>query len=116
MTLKECYAAFGGDYEAVTGRLRGEERVAKFLRMFLQDDSYAQLTAAMDGGDDATAFRMAHTLKGVCQNLALTRLYESSAELTEALRGGERHGNVPGLWDKVQSDYRETVTVVEQLD
>ena len=115
MTLMECYQAFGGDYNSVTERLRGEERVAKFLRLFLRDDSYANLAAALDSGDNDTAFRMAHTLKGVCQNLALDRLYESSAALTEALRGGA-HGDVSGLWARVQQDYQCTVDAVQQLD
>lgn len=115
MTLEECYVALGGDYAAVTGRLRSPERVDRFLRMFLQDDSFSQLQSALSGGDNDTAFRMAHTLKGVCQNLALDRLYESSAALTEALRGGP-HGDVAGLWAQVQQDYQSTVDAVRQLD
>ena len=41
------------------------------------------------------AFRGAHTLKGVCQNLSFDRLYEVSHELTELLR--DRTGEQPGI-------------------
>ena len=30
MTLKECYAAMGGDYDEAMGRLRSERLVQKF--------------------------------------------------------------------------------------
>ena len=33
----------------------------------------SQLTQAMDAGDVETAFRAAHTLKGICANLGLSR-------------------------------------------
>ena len=35
------------------------------------------------------AFRGAHTLKGVAQNLGFERLYQVSAVLTEAMRGNK---------------------------
>jgi len=31
MTLKECYAAMGGDYDEAIGRLRSEKLVEKFV-------------------------------------------------------------------------------------
>jgi len=31
MTIQECYAAIGGDYNDVASRLRTDERIAKFL-------------------------------------------------------------------------------------
>ena len=40
MTLKECYAAMGGDYDEVIGRLRSERLVQKFVLKFLDDGSY----------------------------------------------------------------------------
>ena len=43
----------------------------------------------MEAGDKDVAFRAAHTLKGVCQNLGLERLFVPSNEATEALRVGD---------------------------
>ena len=44
MDLKECYAAFDGDYEGVLSRLRSEKMVRKFALKFLKDTSYELLT------------------------------------------------------------------------
>ena len=46
-----------------------------------------ELTESLKEKDGECAFRAAHTLKGVCANLGLDRLYEADCELTEKLRG-----------------------------
>ena len=63
--------------------------------MFLEDQSYLQLKQALKDKNYEDAFRSAHTLKGVCQNLSFDRLYEVSHELTELLR--DRTGEQPGI-------------------
>ena len=88
MTIKECYEAMGGDYEDVLKRLMNEARIQKFALMFKKDPSMSQLTQAMDAGDVETAFRAAHTLKGICANLGFKSLFEVSYEITEALSTG----------------------------
>lgn len=65
MSLKECYDKMGADYEDVLSRLRSEVLVRKFALKFLDDDSYANLKAAMESGNAPEAFRGAHTLKTV---------------------------------------------------
>jgi len=42
------------------------------------------------------AFRAAHTLKGVCQNLGFTNLYQPTCDLTEVLRTGTLEGTKAG--------------------
>lgn len=72
MTMRECYEAIGGNYEDVLGRLRSEALIRKFTLKFLEDQSYPQLKQALnDKKNYEDAFRSAHTLKGVCQNLFL---------------------------------------------
>lgn len=115
MGLKECYESLGGDYEAVLSRLRTEERVKKFLLMFREDDSYDRLIGSLEKGDDESAFRAAHTLKGVCQNLSFTRLYRSSEALTEALRGGQS-GDISNLINEVKADYERTATAIRMME
>ena len=61
MSLKECYDKMGADYEDVLSRLRSEVLVRKFALKFLDDDSYANLKAAMESGNAPEAFRGAHT-------------------------------------------------------
>ena len=48
VSLKECYDKMGADYEDVLSRLRSEVLVRKFALKFLDDDSYANLKAAME--------------------------------------------------------------------
>lgn len=89
MTLQECYQAMGGGYEEVLGRLRSEKLIQKFVLKFLADPSYENLHQALNDGNGEEAFRAAHTLKGVSQNLSFTHLYEASHDLAEALRDGK---------------------------
>lgn len=113
MTLKECYAAMGGDYEEVMGRLRSERLVQKFVLKFLDDGSYRLLCDSLAAGDREEAFRAAHTIKGVCGNLAFNTLLESSEALTESLRDGRPPQ--PGeeeLIQRVEEDYRRTVQAI----
>lgn len=112
MTLSECYAALGGSYDRVLDRMRSERLVEKFLLRFPQDGSYALLEQALARGDGDEAFRGAHTLKGVCQNLGLDRLYTSSAALCEALRGG-MGADAPELFRQVKEDYARTLSAIE---
>ncbi len=85
MTLKNCYNGIG-DYDTISALFRGEEKIKKFLNLFLQDENFEKLKKAMQEDDVENGFVAAHTLKGICQNLALTHLYEADVEVTEALR------------------------------
>ena len=78
MTIQECYKAIGGNYEDVLRRLRSEVLIRKFTLKFLEDQSYSLLKQALGDNNYEEAFRGAHTLKGVCQNLSFDRLYEVS--------------------------------------
>lgn len=115
MNLKECYTALGGDYESVLSRLMTEKLVNKFVLKFLNDASYENLVKSMNEGNIEDAFREAHTLKGVCQNLSFDRLFESSNAITEALRDGDTV-KASELLPKVEEDYKQTVDAIKSLD
>ena len=116
MTLKECYAALGGDYDEAMGRLRSERLVQKFVLKFLGDGSYQLLVDSLAAGSREEAFRAAHTIKGVCANLAFNALLESSEALTEALRDGRPPQ--PGeeeLLARVKADYARTSQAIQEF-
>ncbi len=115
MTLKECYTALEGDYEGVLSRLMTEKLVNKFVLKFLNDGSYNNLVESLKTENIEEAFRAAHTLKGVCQNLSFTKLYESSHNMTEALRENDI-AKANELLPKVEADYLQTVTAIKSLD
>ena len=47
----------------------------------------------------------------MCQNLGFTRLYQSSSELSEALRHGASP-QAPALLEQVTADYRQTADAI----
>ena len=111
MTVQECYAALEGDYAGVTSRLPSEKFVQKFVLKFVNDGSYDLLLRSMESGDYSEAFRAAHTIKGVCQNLDCTKLYQSSSALSEALRNGFTP-EAPALAERVKADYQQTLEAI----
>lgn len=111
MTLQECYAALGGNYDDAISRLRSERLVTKFVVKFLDDDSCALLLRSMDAENYEEAFRAAHTIKGVCQNLSMDRLQSSSSRLCEALRNGYTP-EADALAEEVAADYRQTADAI----
>lgn len=114
MTLQDCYAAMGGDYEGVLSRLRSERLIKKFVLKFLEDKSFELFCSSMATKNYEEAFRAVHTIKGICQNLGFTRLIESSSEMSDALR----HGWTPQadeLYGRLESDYRQTVNAIEDF-
>lgn len=113
MTLQECYETIGS-YEEVIGRLRSERLVQKFVLKFLTDESYGNLHKSLQEKNYGEAFRAAHTIKGVCQNLSFSKLEASSHDLTEALR----HGYTPQveeLLERVDKDYAATAAAIRMF-
>ena len=113
MTVREAYAQMGANYDEAMGLMRKEERVAKYMGMFLRDESFAKLQAAMEADDMEAAFTAAHTLKGVCGNLAFTRLFTLMSDLTEDLRHGRDIPHAKAAWPAAAEGYRETVRVLK---
>ncbi len=114
MTLQECYAAFGGNYAEVAARLHSDRLVQKFALRFLDDQSFTLLCNSMREKNYEEAFRAAHTIKGICQNLGFTRLLESSSKMSDALR----HGWTPEadtLIDQLAEDYQLTAGAIREF-
>ena len=111
MTIQECYKEMGADYQEVFQRLPRESMIRKFTLMFLNDDSYPKLEQSLKEENVQAAFRAAHTLKGVCQNLGFTNLYQPAYELTEVLRAGTLEGS--GEWfARVTEQYKITTDAI----
>lgn len=116
MTVKECYEQMGGDYADVMSRLRTDERVLRFLGKVADDASFSLLSSSLQAHAMEEAFRAAHTLKGICMNLSLTKLFASANALTEALRGRQEYDDsLLPLFDAVKADYEATVASIRAL-
>ena len=112
MSLRTCYEQLGGDFDSVRGRLPSERLVQKFVLKFLNEGSFNELKAGIEAKDGETAFRAAHTLKGVCLNLSFDKLHTSSDRLCEALRGGWTD-DATAMFADVEADYRQTIAAIE---
>jgi HPt (histidine-containing phosphotransfer) domain-containing protein len=116
MTIKECYEEMGGEYQGVISRLGKDDRVARFLPKLLADPSYEKLCKACEERNADEAFRAAHTMKGVCLNLSLTRLANSASLMTEKLRGREEFDeSVLDILPQLKEDYEHTCECIRKF-
>ena len=112
MTLEQCYEKLHGNYAEAKTRLMSDKLVDKFVLKFLDEPTMGQLREAIKGGEHDEVFRAVHTLKGVAANLAFTKLYSASSDLTEQLRGNNEKAD-PALMQKVEDSYKETIEAIE---
>ena len=63
-----------------------EEFYLEMVELGLSDERFENLGKVLEEKDLDEAFEMAHALKGVIGNLALTPLYDTLCEVTEHLR------------------------------
>jgi len=74
------------------GRVGGNKPLyAKLLCKFResQENAAAEIRAALESGDRETAYRLAHTVKGVSGNLGAESLYRAAAELEKSIKEGK---------------------------
>ena len=87
MLSLDALRAFGANVDEGLNRcMKKEDFYFRLIKIAVNDKSFDNLKAALDGGDFKAAFEAAHALKGVMGNLALTPIYEPAAELTDLLR------------------------------
>ena len=119
MTVQEFYTAIGGDYAEAKSRLMTDGLIQKFVSKFPTDPNFALLETALAADDLDAAFAAAHTLKGVCLNLAFARLASAAVTLTDALREQNRASfkkeTASTLFSAVKTEYETVVRAIEQL-
>lgn len=117
MTVKECYEKMEGDFEDVVSRLRTNERIQKFLMKVSNDKSFDLLCKSIEAENWEEAFRAAHTLKGICQNLSITRLYKSTSLLSDSLREGKGDSQeIISMVNQVKKDYEHVTNCIKMLE
>lgn len=116
MNIEQCYSEIGGNYNDVIKRLRSDDRIIKYLKMFLKDETFSRLCDAMESKEYQEAFREVHTLKGLCQNMAFSDLFVSANELTECLRGGEYGERAIEIFEELKIKYSTVRKCIEGMD
>ncbi|MCM1131793.1 MAG: Hpt domain-containing protein [Roseburia sp.] len=87
MNLQEFYNSIHVNPTEVMHRFgNNEEMLAKFLRKFLEDKTFLELTQAVENKDWEIVFRTAHTLKGLSVNFDFKELFELSSKIVERYR------------------------------
>ena len=62
------------------------------------------------------AFRAAHALKGISQNLSLTILYQSAGNLSDILRESQQYNEAAAeLFEQVKKDYEKVTEAIKKL-
>ncbi len=112
MTIEEVYSRIGADYGDVAKRLPSESLIARLAVKYLQDPTYEELMRAVRNNDVDTAFRAAHTLKGVCQNLGFTNMYQPVYDVTEIFRAGTMEGAAP-LLEEITREYGKLTEAIK---
>ena len=112
LSVEQCYAQLQGDYADIIRRMRTDERVEKFLAMLVRDNSFDQLKTALQQEDYETAFRAAHTLKGVLLNLSLTAQAEV---ISEVLRKQQADEKIGPLFEQASAAYAELMAGIREL-
>ena len=115
MDVKEAYESVGSNYDNVLKRLGSEAMIKRFAVKFLNDPTFQELKNALDAKDAESAFRAAHTMKGICLNLGFDQLYEVSAALTEQLRGREIAGS-EAMYQQVVEQYDRLTAAIKAID
>ena len=115
MEIKEFYKQINSDYKDVEKRFGSLETAEYFVKKFKNDKTYSMLTEAYAENDNEKAFRAAHTLKGVAQNLGFKKLQRAASEITEALRGGQELEDA-SLLEEVKKEHKSVISAISGLD
>ncbi len=88
MLTLEKLKAYGANYiEGLERCLNNEEFYFRLISKAINDESFMKLKIELENKNYDTAFQIAHSLKGVLANLAITPMYDIVYEMTELLRG-----------------------------
>lgn len=115
MTIKEFYQICSGDYNDVFSRLRSDERILKYLKMFLMDDTYLKLKESVALNDVNAIFSTSHNLKGMSANLGLTSLTEAASAICEETRHGNPSKPLFPMMEKITEVYEKIASSLKEI-
>ncbi|MBK8972245.1 MAG: response regulator [Hahellaceae bacterium] len=108
MDLKKALEQMGGS----------EALLNKMLNRFLQEQAQAveKIMEAHDQGDNTTAHRLAHTLKGIAGSLSAQALREKAAALEDALESGAVPTYLEKLFSATDTELRKTIEFLKSRE
>lgn len=107
-TMRTQLLQVGIDVDAAMERFMNNEGLLKrFLVKFLDDRNFLSLQEAVKAGDSVQAVTASHTLKGVCGNLSMTRLFGLLARQVELFREN-RWEEAVAMMEELSQAYEQT--------
>ena len=104
MLTLEQLNEFGADTKEGLARcMNNEDFYLKMITMGLSDERFETMKDVIEAKDFETAFEMAHALKGVLGNLALSPIYDPMSEMTELLRAKVEDADYMSYYNSVKS-------------
>ena len=112
---KDVLKAVGIDYEDGLTHFAGRAGLyEKYLKRFVSDQTFLSLEEAMGACDYETAFRSAHTLKGIVGTLGMAEFAREVASIVEMLRGQADVKGAIAAFPSLQQDRQRLAGVVAE--
>ena len=105
MLTVDSLKAYGADTDEGMARcMNNEAFYLKMVGMGIADERFETLKGVLESGDYEQAFEMAHALKGVLGNLALTPIYTPMEEMTELLRAKDTQADYMAYYSQIKTE------------
>ena len=106
MNLQEAIKELNINYDEALTRFGGSEAIyQKFLKRFLDDNTYYELEQAWENQNYEEIEKKAHTLKGVAGNLNLENLFSISNDLVQKIRN-HQYENLDENYQQIKEEYK----------
>ena len=112
--IEQFYKNINGNYSEAISRMRDDERIKKYLKFFLMDESFLEIKKAIEENNCEEAFKASHTLKGVSQNMSFTDLSETVVEITELCRAGNL-SEAKNLFPILEKKYNLVISEINKV-
>ena len=116
MKLKDICYELDINYEENISRFAGNENIyIKFLKRFLEDNTYNNLKQAYSQKSYEDIEKYSHMLKGLAANLGINRIFLLSNEIVQNVRQKE-FNKLDNLYDKLVKEYELTIQMIENIE
>lgn len=103
----------GVDVKDGMGRFVGKlDLFVKIFRKYDDDNNMELLREAMEAGNVDAAFNAAHTLKGVCGNLSMKKMFDVASQMTEFLREKDMD-SARQMMPKLEEEHQKIKTLLK---
>lgn len=116
MELGEFYQTIGSDAGTVIKRLGlTEKHLKKYLKKFLANREFAELSQVAYSGNHEAVEWHAHTLKGIVSNLGFDHLFVTFQKIVNCVREGKGE-DVQSLFEEARTEYEKITFLLSQVN